>query len=597
MSFFKRFQSSGKSVETPVSTHDDHALVLAIKQPPKRKGFWQIRFLFRVLTESEKKRFLFALVIAITSLGAFGYFFGKDHLVAVPTTGGTYTEALVGTPKLINPVFQSPVHPVDADLSELIFSGLFRINDAFEPEPDLVESYQWLEDGKTLQLTLRKDARFHDGEPVDADDVIYTYNAIKNPAWRSPLAATMKEVNLIRVDDVTVQFQLPAAEPRFPYYLTVGILPSHLWEDIQDANAQLADLNLAPIGSGPYAVTSFTRDSKGAIQYYDLKRSETYYGVKPFIDQIRFRFYPDRKAALEAFKQGQVMAYAFSSWGDTEGLNKATAQTKQVIFPQVTTAIFNTKDTLLQSKGLREALTLAIPPQDLMGLTNAPSAPVNGPFPFLDIPSSTQRYDLDAARAALDKLGWKTSEETGIRTLQKAGSSSTAQELVLTIRVPEIPDLVTVAEALQRFWSLVGAKVNLEVSDHQQLAREIVTNRDHQIYLTYLRYGAEQSMHEFWASSETSGDGLNFSHIADANVDKALAALDTATSTEALTNARIHFAQTLGATYPAYFLMRPSYAYVYSNDVKGVNDIRINKPSNRFTNIREWYIDTAWSWK
>jgi ABC-type transport system substrate-binding protein len=94
----------------------------------------------------------------------------------VPTGGGVFTEAVEGTPKLINPLF-APANDVDRDLVALIFSGLFRLDGQLNAVPDLTESFRWLENGKTLEVRLRNDARFHDGQPVTAHDVVFTYNA------------------------------------------------------------------------------------------------------------------------------------------------------------------------------------------------------------------------------------------------------------------------------------------------------------------------------------------------------------------------------------------------------------------------------------
>ncbi|MFO0764726.1 MAG: ABC transporter substrate-binding protein [Patescibacteria group bacterium] len=584
------------SAEIAPQVHDDHALVLAVTNAKSSHGIKQIRFINRVLTGQEKRVFWIAVILVLVSGGLLASEIVRTNMTASPAVGGTYVEALVGSPKLINPLF-APANDVDRDLSSLIFSGLFRVGPDLSPLPDLAESYQWLDNGKTLQVAIRKDARFHDGEPVDADDVIFTVAAAKNPSWRSPVGAILKDVQTVRVDDYTVQFQLPEARPSFLLDLTFGILPEHLWNDIQDTNAQLADLNTRPIGSGPYRVTAFTRDGKGAILHYDLERFDAYYGIKPNIQHLRFRFYPDRKTAADALKQQQVNGLAFLPWGDAKSLIAGAVLTVQVQLPQETVVFFNTKDNLLKEPKLREALMKAIQPTDIQGLLQAPSALVNGPYPFIENTSSTQKPDLEAARKALDELGWKLQEGASVRTMKGSGASSTPTELDIHVRVPEQPDLIKVAEALQRFWSLAGAKVEIETGDADQLLRETVANRNHQIYITNILLSPNQDMKPFWSSAAAAGTGLNFSNLADRDVDAALAAIDQATSTEAIASARQTFMNKVQSKFAAYFLLRPSYAYAISTDVKGVTNEGISRPSDRFQSIQEWYINTHWTWK
>jgi peptide/nickel transport system substrate-binding protein len=129
------------------------------------------------------------LVGALALIVIGGWLVAAPHLIRVPTDGGTITEALIGSPKLINPLY-APLNDVDRDLAALIYSGLFRLDEKLEPQPDLVERYEWRENGKVLELTLRKDARFHDNTPVTADDVVFTYQSFKSAVWRSPLWCT-----------------------------------------------------------------------------------------------------------------------------------------------------------------------------------------------------------------------------------------------------------------------------------------------------------------------------------------------------------------------------------------------------------------------
>src|SRR5687768_15795793 len=158
-------QTPGDSHEVKPHSHADHALVLSVTKPSTVPSFRQLRFMNRVLDARERRIFWGAALVFLAAILLGTADLAATRLVSVPGVGGTYTEGLVGTPKSINPLF-APLNDVDRDLTGLIFSGLFRPNENLEPVPDLAERYQWSEDGKTLEVTLRKDVRFHDGVPL-----------------------------------------------------------------------------------------------------------------------------------------------------------------------------------------------------------------------------------------------------------------------------------------------------------------------------------------------------------------------------------------------------------------------------------------------
>ncbi len=345
----------GESKEFKPHAHHDHALVLSVTEQKRVPRLKQLSLLGRVLDETERRIFFVALAIFSVALLVAGGNLLRLQLVRVPASGGIVTEALIGTPKLINPLF-APLNDVDRDLSALIYSGLFRLDASYEPVPDLAERYHWTDDQKTIEIALRQNVKFHDGKDVTADDVIFTFQALKNPNWRSPLASTFQDVTVIRVDDYTIQFQLKEPDPQFLHELTVGILPSHIWSYVSDSGAQLADANIRPIGSGPFSVASFTRDPNGSILNYNLKKYAGYYGIKPYIEELRFRFFTDRDAAFSALKNNQLDALAFVPWEDANSLSKEQFSVSYLELPQMTIAFFNLKNDLLKDAPLRELL-------------------------------------------------------------------------------------------------------------------------------------------------------------------------------------------------------------------------------------------------
>lgn len=592
---------------TPASPAQDHALVLSVKPRAVFPSWIQWRLLRRVLSVRELR--ILGLVILI---GAVGLLSGiglliRPHLMSAPAAGGTVSEALIGAPKFINPLFASS-NDVDRDLSALIFSGLFRLDEKLEPQPDLAEQYQWLEPGKKLQVSLRKDIRFHDGQPLTAEDIVFTYQAIKQPEYHSPLAGTYRHISVSRVDDETVIFETDQVDPYLLYELTLGILPGHLWEDIPPSGAQLAEANVRPIGSGPYRAVAFTRDAKGRILTYHLQRYDRFYGLRPNVQDWQFRFYADREQALTALRSNQVDALAFLPWGEVDKLNHPTLNSIGLELPQETVAFFNTKDALLQDERIRRALDLAVDRHELQDLVGAHTQVVSGPFPFAAATSTP--VDLDNARALLERAGWKLKEGESVRVFVEPRPAKATgkkaktvepppvpQQLALTIHVPQQTDLLKVAELLKRRWSLLGIKVEIQSAQPEDLLRSALQDRNYQVLIWNVLLPPTQDLSPFWLSGNASGHGLNLSNLNDREVDQALGRIASALTAQDMTAAREVFSRTLQAKTPAIFLLRPSYAYLINERVRGITAQRIGRPADRLLQASAWYVNTSWQWK
>lgn len=592
--FFWHADTTGSHEVIP-HVHHDHDLVVAVTEPKRVPTFRQIRFFPRLLSAQEQRTLFVSLVVAFLALSLGTFLVLRTSLRRVPANGGTITEALIGSTKLINPLF-APLNDVDRDLATLIYSGLFRLDEHLQPQPDLAASYQWSEDGNTLDVDIRQDVTFHDGEPLTAHDVAFTFEAVRSSAWRSPLAQAFHGVRVIRIDDFKVQFQLDQAQPDFLTELTLGILPAHIWEDVPGSGTALADANIKPIGSGPYRVESFTRDAKGTIITYHLTRAPHYYGLQPFLDGWRFRFFPDRTQAEAALKANQVDAFSFVPWREAERLSGEAFQRLKLELPQETVAFFNLRQPLFKEEKFRRALALAIDREEIVSQVGNGFEAVNGPFPFLDAPTSSA-VNLDEARSLLNGLGWTVPQGESIRIKSGSATTTSSTQLHLIVDVPDQPDLLKVAETLRRRWSLLGILVEVHPQSAEPLLRDAVTNRNYDVILWNVLLPARQDLSPFWASGSATENGLNLSNLSDRNVDLALEKARSATSTDTQISARRVLAETITKNTPAIFLLRPTYAYLVSKHVLGTGDIRVGRPNDRFLWAMHWYVKTSWSWK
>jgi peptide/nickel transport system substrate-binding protein len=122
----------------------------------------------------------------------------------------------------------------DRDLTTLTFAGLMG-EGANGLRPVLAESYTISPDGKVYTFVLRKGIKFTDGTPITADDVVFTVEKAQDPALKSPELANWANIRAEATDARTVRFTLPKAYAPFLEDATLGILPSHIWKNVPNA--------------------------------------------------------------------------------------------------------------------------------------------------------------------------------------------------------------------------------------------------------------------------------------------------------------------------------------------------------------------------
>ena len=133
-----------------------------------------------------------------------------------PSSGGVYSEALIGQFNRLNPVLDY-ANPVDQDVDRLIFSSLLRFDDRGLPVNDLIESMGISQSGENYNISLRQDATWHDGQPVTSADVLFTLDLLRSDDLPIPqdIRSLWQDIESEALDDYTLQFRLP--EPFSPF--------------------------------------------------------------------------------------------------------------------------------------------------------------------------------------------------------------------------------------------------------------------------------------------------------------------------------------------------------------------------------------------
>lgn len=578
--------------------------VLKVTRERTLPNFRQWKRLPEVLSKTELLVFHLALGLLVAALIFMGVWYGINNREEVPAIGGEYTEGLVGEPQFVNPLY-SIASDIDSDLTQLVFSGLFKYNPINGLVPDLAASYEISEDQTIYTVTIREDAKWHDGEPVRASDVVFTIQAIQNPEYKSPLSVSFKNIGVAQVDEKTVQFILPEPFAPFLSSLTVGVLPSHIWEGVDPKRATLTELNLTPIGSGPYKFDVFTKDKLGNIGSYTLIRNAEYYAEAPMIEQLTFKFYNTSAEALQALENKNVEGLGFvptdlaEEVSDLRGVNMFRPG-----IPQVSAIFFNLDSgTSIEEVNIRKALNHAINREQIVtDVLDENGTVINGPIlpGMLGYHDNITIYEFDqeTANNLFDEEGWTWNENAPYRSKTVDNEET---ELTFTLTVLDQPEFIRAAEIIKEQWMAVGVKTEIRVVGATELNATVLTGRKYEIFLTGELLGIDPDPFPFWHSSQATDSGLNLSNYTNRNVDELLEEARVTTDPTERTTKYIEFQNLLAEDVPAVFLYQPTYRYALSDKIKNVILDQINNPADRFGNISEWYVKTKmsiiWPWQ
>ncbi len=579
----------------------------------KRSRFPSLRqwkHLPRLLTSTERLTLRICLGVGIASLAILATWYVLTHRAEVPAVGGTYTEAFIGEPRFINPLYAS-TSDADADLSHLIFSGLVRWDPIEGIVNDLAEEITISEDGKTYTVQLREDAHFHNGTSVRASDVLFTFAAVQNPEYRSPLAVSFRGITISQVDDLTVSFELTKAFAPFIASLSFGILPSELWVDIPAKNVPLAALNLEPIGSGPFKFKEFSKDKKGTILSYTLERNANFYDEKPFLETFTAKFYANAEDAISALDNRNVEGVAFVPPEQEDRVLKSSiASLAHPSIPLTASISFNQdKHAALKSLAVRQALERLIDREALVrealhGNGQTAYSPIPDGILGASVDLAKHPFDPGAAIALLEGAKFIKTEGQPYRSLPKDiadarkkqlpenADPSTASVLSVTITTVQKPKFVRTAELLKAQFEAAGIKTEIAVVPAENLLDSVVKPGAYEILLTETLTGGDPDPYPFWHSSQIGNGGLNLAHYANRNVDTLLEDA-RATVDPTVREAKYKEFQTILADeVPAVFLYRSTYAYAYASKLRDVTIDRILTPPDRFSTISKWFVKT-----
>jgi len=572
----------------------------------------QLRHLPKVLSKNERY-FLLALgVIAIGSLVSLPISAFYHLTVPKPAFGGTFSEGMVGSPKYINPLL-AQASDVDRDLSELIYSGLMKFDDNGNLTYDLAKSYTVSGDGLTYSFTLKDNLKWQDGVPLTADDVVFTILTAQNSDYGSGQSINWQGVDVSSTNDQTVVFTLKNKYAQFLSNTTLGILPKHLWATVKPAGFGLSDMNIKAVGSGPYKFSKVKKDSSGNVTSYEVVASDNYYAGKPYIAGITFNFYDSEDKMITAFNNGQIDGMSDISAENIDTVKYlGRLQLLPLKMPRYFAVFFNQNQSqVLSDKNVRLALNYATDKNSILkdilgGRGSVVDSPVLPGIIGIDAPTTVYDFDIAKAEKILDSAGWKMSATDGVRekaapavktTKSKTAAPAPApQKLEVSITTSNWPELVAVANEIKTQWGKIGVNVNINVLALTEL-QQAIKDRNYESLLFGEVLGLDPDPFSFWHSSQKKDPGLNLALYDNKTADTTLETARQTLDQPSRFGIYASFQNTVIADAPVVFLYSPDYIYALPDFVKNDNTQIISVPSDRFSNIGEWYIATQREFK
>lgn len=418
--------------------------------------------------------FLILILIAVPILSACG----AGRPTAVVRVGWA------GEPDTLNPGMA--VLAESYNIFNMIYDTLYVYNLDGTYQLSLAESVDVSADNKVWTFKIRDGVKFHDGQPLTAEDVAFSFNFYKDhtddfvylPAYTNYFESVKAEAGNKVV--ITLTEAIPNMESQlFGLY----VLPKHIWENIQDPKATTLALEQS-VGSGPFKLTEYVPGKR-----IRLEATLSHYLYHPHVAAVEFLIYSDISSMIQALQNkeidviSEVPVSAVSALNDLQGVRVVTGPP---VAPNVSDILINQIDPVkcpvdaggqckghpaLRDRNVRLAMALAVDKQRLVdevmfgladpGLTLIPK----GLGTFYNSSIKDYSYDVAKANQTLDDAGYLDTNGDGIREMPGGG-----QPLSFRLQWPNTNDYYAhEAELLKVMWSQIGIDTQLQESTSDDL--------------------------------------------------------------------------------------------------------------------------------
>jgi len=507
----------------------------------------------------------------------------------------TFTEGMVSeNPVILNPLYVD-FNDSSRDLSSLVFSGLSKYDPSKQAFVDDLAVLTISPDKTTYHFVLKPNIFWHDGQPVTADDVLFTFHdIIQNPGFQNPLLKlNFSGVDIKEIDPQTVEFKLKKPNAFFITNMNVGLLPKHILATVPIDKLPTSQFNLKPVGTGPYKVDTAIELFDDGRERITLKSFDRYYDQAPKIHQIRFSVYPDFDTLYKDIGTINVITKVpETNVSELQKLNRFSFINYDL--PQYTAVFFNMDNAILKKDKVRVGLLKAIDKQQLLKMFTDKTA-VDTPLLELNQRDWIYKPNLSEAEGAIHDAGYILDKTQNPPV--RVDKNKKPLQFVLLARAydegnPLAVETQKTVDFLKSQWLQLGITIDAQYADNDTYLQRL-QSRDYDMVLAGQSLGYNLDTYSYWHSSQATAQGLNLSNYktftADQLIEKIRASFDSAEKDKDLKQ----LATVIANDVPAVFLYRPTYILATDNKVHGITLKNLAFPSDRFASIADWCVNNC----
>jgi len=524
-----------------------------------------------------------------------------------------YVEGVLGHPASVSPLTART--QADRDLVALLFPGLVRNGPDGTIVPDLAERWSVDKTGKDWTVDIRPDARWHDGSPVTADDVVFTIETLQDPAYTGPSSTSWSEVTVTAVSPHQVRFTLDTPLGGFLQALTQPIAPVHLLGDLPVDAMDQDPFGGLPIGSGPFAITQLSDTSASLVPAQIAEEAGTASASPsespdslstatptsrpqrpmPYLAGMEFRFYDNATDLAGDFEAGELDA--------ASGLPPAVAAqlgsqpgARLVRYPgaTLTAALVNLRPghpefaTAAIRTGLLAAIDRDGVAKDAFAGLAAPAAGLIPPASPMFDPKADPAvpYSRGAAEKALTGADWtKVSNAWRLPGAKKPVSIE-----VLSPTESSNGSLYQAAEDVVKDWTTLGIDAKHVAVPPSEFASGRLSEGKFQVAVADLRIGLDPDLYPLLASSQTLTGGSNVMGVQSADLDSLLEKARAPGSASVRMAAYSALQKQLAAGRYVLPLAYADEVVVFRDTVQGPTIRQVTDASDRFWDVLTWRL-------
>ena len=557
----------------------------------KTEKHFSSRFMGRLQNAREVRLWVVEWVLLVVVVFLFAivqiFWYSDAYETEAYVAGGDYSEATLGKVNSMNPLYAATSS--EKTLAKLLFANIVSPDTTGHLKGELAKSVEMDETGKIWTVTLRDNIFWSDGEPITADDLVYTVKLIVDPTAKTTISADFSHVVVEKVDDRTVKFTLPSVYREFMDTLEFPLLPSHILKDISPALVYESSFSSNPVCSGPFVLNAIQASSvtETNMQTIYLNRNENYFLKDTMLYSFALKTYEKQEDIISALKTNDVRGTA-ELGAEVLGELPMSIGHRTTLINGGAFAFMNTKSTELSKVKVRKAIQQGIDMAKVRGDAIDEARELDYPIlanqmelEFPELP----KYDLEAAKQLLTEAEY--SYEDGV-LLDKDG-----ERVRLTIAVAKRDTIAGVAERFTDELKKLGFEVALSVFDESLLSEDffatVVRPRDYDILIYEVDLGVSADPFVYYSSTQASGSGWNFSNYSNNLVDDALLSAHITTNMTTKKTKYETFLKYWVADAPAIGLYRSSMNYYFDQNVRVyAEDVAMTDALDRFADVRYW---------